>query len=95
MSNLNPRYVHYARVPGHDPEAQRAHDEEAWPGGRMCGFQLWSKRRMREFCKANPSLTIGTYPYESLRYDGDFDVYDAWLADLPVGYDIEPTSRAT
>lgn len=41
MSGWNPRYVLYAQAHGRSPEDMLAHDELAWPGGRMAGYVLW------------------------------------------------------
>lgn len=56
-----PRYMAYARAQGRSPEAQLAHDEAEWPGGRMCGFVLWISEKWREFEAGvrNPPMRLG------------------------------------
>lgn len=53
IASLNPRYVAYAAAHGRTPEAMRAHDEQAWPGGRMAGFMLWISANWQRWKKAN------------------------------------------
>lgn len=43
------RYVAYARQQGREPDEQLAHDETAWPGGRMAGFIIWISKRWRQW----------------------------------------------
>lgn len=55
----NPRYVAYAASQGRTPEAMQAHDEQAWPGGRMAGFILWISERREAFRRASPKSFMG------------------------------------
>jgi hypothetical protein len=72
----NPRYVAYAKAHGRTPEEMRAHDENAWPGGRMCGFMLWNSARWREWKKANGVPASA----DAHLYVRDAHAkYDAWL----------------
>lgn len=47
----NPRYEAYARAHGRAPEAMLEHDDERWPGGKMCGFMVWVSQRKQEWMK--------------------------------------------
>lgn len=51
FGTYQPRYVAYCVAQGRDPDAQLAHDSEAWPGGCMCGFMLWIGERWNEWEK--------------------------------------------
>lgn len=80
----NPRYVAYASEYGRSPEQQLEHDREAWPGGLMCGFILWSNERLTEYAKINPAaFFVGILtPWD--RHGGrpkliDQKAYDDWL----------------
>lgn len=70
----NSRYYQYARAQGRKPDEQLAHDDEAWPGGKMCGFLLWNGRRLEEFRRL-----LGLKSGEPL-WDLDYKAYDTWLA---------------
>lgn len=35
---VNPRYAAYCAAHGRTPEDMLAHDEQEWPGGKMCGY---------------------------------------------------------
>lgn len=48
---MNPRYLRYCEVHGKTPEEMSAHDDEAWPGGKMCGFMLWISAAWQAFDK--------------------------------------------
>ena len=83
------RYSEFARVHGHTPRAQGVHDFWAWPGGRNAGFILWNGRRVQAFLKARPEHRFAG----SLKDDAAQRAYDAWLEQLPVGFDCEERSR--
>ena len=70
----NSRYYQYARAHGRKPDEQLAHDDEAWPGGKMCGYLLWNSRRLEEFRRF-----LGLKSGQPL-WDADYKAYDAWLA---------------
>jgi hypothetical protein len=61
MKRWNPRYLAYCKAHGKTPEQMLAHDEDAWPGGVMCGFILWMSQKLREFSKAHPGAMIGPH----------------------------------
>ena len=46
-----PRYKLYSKLNGKTPEEMLQHDDEAWPGGIVCGFSLWIQACWREFAK--------------------------------------------
>lgn len=75
-NDFNPRYVLYAKAHGEQPEGMLLRDEDAYPGGRMCGFLLWHARRIAEAKKQKPELFF---------FDGstgrlyDHAGYDEWL----------------
>lgn len=48
---MNPYYLAYCTAQGRTPDAQRAHDVTAWPGGRMCGFILWMSAAYRAWAE--------------------------------------------
>lgn len=52
----NPRYVAYAKAHGQKPADMLKHDEEAWPGGKMCGFILWIREKIFAFVKEQPEV---------------------------------------
>lgn len=87
----NPRYVHFARVHGHEPEEQREHDREAWPGGSATGFILWMGSRWREWAR-QAGHDRARDPNAFLD-DNDHKAFDEWLAKLPVGHKTEERSR--
>lgn len=66
----NPRYVAYAKAHGRTPEEMRAHDEEAWPGGRMAGFILWMNEQWERWRREHQR---GTYDPLSDEDHADFD----------------------
>jgi hypothetical protein len=73
----NPRFVAYAMAHGRTPEEQLAHDEVAWPGGKMCGFLLWSSRKIEAWRASLPAGTDmrGRQPVGPEMHAA----YDAWL----------------
>jgi hypothetical protein len=59
MSNrINPRYVAYAKFHGRSARAQLAHDEQQYPGGKMCGFICWIAESQLLFYRAHPECFI-------------------------------------
>lgn len=67
---MNPRWLAYCAANGRSPDAQAAHDEEAWPGGRMTGYILWISAKWREWCDL-VKLPRGHYmgPVEHKAFD--------------------------
>lgn len=68
----NGRYLAYSRAHGRSPEAMLAHDDDAWPGGRMCGFMLWLRSQWRRWAAERG----GTPDILTPEHHADFD---AWL----------------
>lgn len=71
----NPYYLAYARAHGRHPEAQLAADRERWPGGRMCGFILWSGEQRRAFIAKHGPLARGEFMTPDER-----ETFAAWLS---------------
>lgn len=67
------RYIAYARAHGRTPEAQDAHDDEAWPGGCMTGFILWIGDRWAEW------KTAVNWPKAGVIGDQQHREFDEWL----------------
>ena len=78
IPEFQPRYVAYARDHGRTPEEMLAHDEEAWPGGRMCGFLLWIPAAFQAWREASGEIPKLFEP--NGWGDRQFDAFDAWLA---------------
>lgn len=68
-NDFNPRYVLYAEAHGEQPEEMLLRDEDAYPGGRMCGFVLWMNRRSEEAKPAHPEWFIDGRLYDHAGYD--------------------------
>jgi hypothetical protein len=88
MKEWNPRFVAYALSQGRDPEAQLAYDEEAYPGGKMCGFMLFISEKWQTFSKLRPDLVPGTRGWDRRVWLSlcHADQFDAWLqGGLPQG----------
>ena len=72
-----PRYAQYCRSQGRPPEAQLAHDREAWPGGRMCGYILWVNEHWTEW-----SNIVGWNRAEDGAYsEAHHTAFSKWLED--------------
>lgn len=84
----NPRYVSYALVHGRDPAEQLAADTSRWPGGRMCGFQLWIMQESRRLTQAQPDLRSPIAWLQALKC-GDFD---HWLRHHAIPLQGAPSS---
>lgn len=69
---MNPRYLAYCRAHGKTPDQMMAHDDEKYPGGKMCGFLLWSSARLFEYSAINPKAFLDGHLH-------DHKSYDAWL----------------
>lgn len=77
----NPRYEAYAKEHGKTPEQMLAHDEIAWPGGKMCGFMLWISDRWTEFCLMNPDVD------RHYLKPHDHVAFDKWLVEIGKHHD--------
>jgi hypothetical protein len=75
-TDFNPRYVLYAKAHGEQPEDILLRDEEAYPGGKMCGFILWMRRRINEAEKERPELFFFDGRHSRLY---DQVGFDKWL----------------
>ena len=73
---MNPRYLNFCRVHGHTLEQQLKHDAAAWPGGRMCGFQLWISQQTQAFRVKHPEAFVGPHPLDPIY---DQAAFDRWL----------------
>lgn len=58
--SINPRYLRYADMQNRSPVEQLAHDEAAWPGGRMTGFVLWIRANLQAFRAQSPEHFMGS-----------------------------------
>jgi hypothetical protein len=72
----NPRFLAYCRAHGRSPAAMLAHDEELWPGGKMCGFMLWLREQWKNWADARGGMP-GVL---SKAHHADFD---GWLDARP------------
>jgi hypothetical protein len=70
-----PRFLAYCAEQGRTAEEQLAHDEIAFPGGRMAGFLVWTSERWREF-----RARTKTGEYVAVSED-EHVAFDAWLAE--------------
>lgn len=75
----NPRYVAYAQAHGRTPEEQGAHDEEAWPGGKACGFMLWMNARWTEWCALKGYRRTAGGHNDTPLTDDDHRDFTFWL----------------
>ena len=73
--DYQPRYLAYCRAHGRTPEAMLAHDSDAWPGGRLCGFILWISDRWHEWRVATGSRAHAL----DRKTDAEHAAFDAWL----------------
>lgn len=70
----NPRYMAYCHAHGEtDADKMLARDDERWPGGRMCGFILWTQARWSEWRRL-----MGYGPHDPID-DYDHRTFDLWL----------------
>lgn len=71
----NPRFEHYARAHCRTPEMQLRHDAVRWPGGIMCGFQLWISARWSEWREMHGLKR------DAILSNEDHVEFDRWLAE--------------
>lgn len=71
----NHYYVAYGRAHGRTPEAQLAHDTDAFPGGRMAGYLVWIRERWQEWRAAK-----GYRLDRDILSEQDHADFGAWLA---------------
>jgi hypothetical protein len=69
---MNPRYLAYCKAHGKTPDEMMQHDIEAYPGGCMTGFILWSGEQLAKARKEHPDWFLNS----TLRNHAE---YDAWL----------------
>lgn len=78
MADWNPRYIAYCQAHGHTPEQQKDHDEQAYPGGRMCGFILWIGEAWHRWAQEAGEKRSG-YDGQGAWSDRQHAAFDAWL----------------
>lgn len=54
--NVNPYFLAYCRANGNTVDQQIQKDEIEYPGGRMCGFILWTNEKQKNFLKKYPNI---------------------------------------
>lgn len=71
----NPRYLAYAKAHGKDgdPEGMLEWDAGRFPGGRMCGFQVWMGERWNEW------RALKNYDRNYPLGADDHAEFDTWL----------------
>jgi hypothetical protein len=69
---FNPRYLAYCRAQGLTPAETMTRDEQVWPGGKMCGFILWSSAALEECRREHPEYFMDGHLLQH-------KAYDAWL----------------
>lgn len=79
----NPRYRVYARRHGKTPEEMLAHDEHAWPGGRMAGFMLWISQQWTAWAKLKGMTRTASGSNDTPISEAMHEEFTGWLeADL-------------
>jgi hypothetical protein len=79
---MNPRYLAYCRAHSKTPDAMLAHDDAAWPGGKMTGFILWMSEQWHAFMVTHCPHKRGTLAWDMFKAqaaesDGLFDQWQA------------------
>ena len=81
----NRRYLAYATAHGRDPEAMLAHDEQAWPGGKMAGFMLWISERWQAWARERGIVSLNNH----VKSDEDHADFDRFIG-APRGGEEQP-----
>ena len=71
----NRRYLAYATAHGRAPEAMLAHDEQAWPGGKMTGFMLWISEQWQAWANRRGIRNVMDY----IKSDEDHADFDRFI----------------
>lgn len=82
VTTWNPRYVAYAAAHNKTPEAMIEHDKEAWPGGKMTGYILWSNAHWSRWfveCKGRKRAEPASSSYPDYISERDQKHFTAWL----------------
>jgi hypothetical protein len=86
--DINPRFVHFARVHGRAPEEQLALDRVEYDDGgldaaNMLGFTLWIGSQWAAWWQSHRATLPQSQSYENyVKTDADHAAFDAQLAAL-------------
>jgi len=67
--SFQPRYLAYCQAHGKTPDAMMQHDIEAYPGGCMVGFLLWSNEKLAKARKEHPDWFLNSTLHNHAEYD--------------------------
>ena len=82
MKEWNQRYVYYSRAHGKTPGEMLEADVSGWPGGKMCGFIIWSMKMVSAFYDLHD---LKGSERDLRRVPGGQDAYDEFLEEACVG----------
>jgi hypothetical protein len=75
VKRWNPFFVAYAHCHGLGPAQMLKHDRKHWPGGCMCGFMVWMRKRWDEWHELK-----GLVRYKAILARSDYDDFSRWLS---------------
>jgi hypothetical protein len=67
--SFQPRYLAYCQAHGKTPDEMMQHDIEAYPGGCMTGFILWSGEQLAKARKEHPDWFLNSTLHNHAEYD--------------------------